>query len=134
VTENEDLARRGWEAFNRRDFDTLLDMVHPDMEWRPAQGPGGVEGEVYRGRDAYRDWLYKELPEVWEDFHAEELEFEDAGDDRVSVSGYVVGTGRGSGAEIRVPFSQLGWFRNGKVIRIDGFLSRDGAREAARLG
>ena len=39
-----------------------------------GSGPGGIEGQVYRGRDAYRDWLYKDLPEVWEDFHAEELE------------------------------------------------------------
>ena len=50
------------------------------------------------------------------------------------LSGYVVGRGRGSGAEIRVPFSQLGWFRDGKVIRIDGFMSREGARGAAGLG
>ncbi len=133
MTENEGLARRGWEAFNRRDFDTLLDMIHPDMEWRPAQGPGGVEGQIYRGRDAYRDWLYKDLPEVWEDFHAEELEVKDTGDGRVIASGYVVGTGRGSGAEVRVPFSQLASFRDGKVVRIDGFLTREGAREAAGL-
>jgi ketosteroid isomerase-like protein len=133
VTENEEIARRGWEAFNRRDFDTVLDLMHPDVEWRPAQGPGGVEGQVYRGRDEYRQWLYHDLPEIWEDFHAEELEFEDAGEGRVIASGYVVGTGRGSGAEVRVPFSQLAWFRDGKVARIDGFMSREGAREAAGL-
>jgi ketosteroid isomerase-like protein len=133
VTELEEVARRAWDAFNRKDFETVLDTLHPDVEWRPAQGPGGMEGQVYRGRDAYRDWLYRDLPEVWEDFHAEEVEIVDAGDDRVVVSGYVVGIGRGSGAEIRVPFSQLGWFHDDKAIRIDGFLSREGAREAAGL-
>jgi ketosteroid isomerase-like protein len=133
VTEHVEMARRGWEAFNRKDFEAVLDMMDPDVEWRPAQGPGGVEGQVYRGRDAYGDWLYKDLPEVWEDFHAEDLEVVDAGEGRVIVSGYVVGTGRGSGAEVRVAFSQLGWFRDGKVVRIEGFMSRAGAREAAGL-
>ncbi len=133
MTEHVEIARRGWEAFNRKDFGTVLDTMHPDVEWRPAQGPGGVEGHVYRGRDAYREWLFKDLPEVWEDFHAEELEVLDAGDGRVIASGYVVGTGRGSGAEVRVPFSQLAWFRDGMVVRIDGFLTHEGARAAAGL-
>jgi len=131
VTEAEDLARRAWEAFNRQDYEALLELVHPDMEWRPAQGPGGIEGQVYLGRDGYRKWLYEDLPEVWENFHAEELEFADTGDGRVMISGYIAGKGRGSGAEIRVPFSQLGWARDGLIVRIDGFLTRDGAREAA---
>ena len=131
MTEAEDLARRAWEAFNRQDYEALLELVHPDMEWRPAQGPGGIEGQVYLGRDGYRKWLYEDLPEVWENFHAEELEFADTGDGRVMISGYIAGKGRGSGAEIRVPFSQLGWARDGRIVRIDGFLTRDGAREAA---
>jgi ketosteroid isomerase-like protein len=133
VIENEELARHAWDAFNRRDFEALLELIHPDMEWRPAQGPGGIEGHVYRGREGYAEWLYKDLPEVWEEYHADELEFTDAGEDRVIVSGYVVGKGRGSGVEIRVPFSQLGWVRDGLIVRIDGFLSRDDAREAAGL-
>ena len=131
MSEAEDLARRAWEAFNRQDYEALLELVHPDMEWRPAQGPGGIEGQVYLGRDGYRKWLYEDLPEVWENFHAEELEFADTGDGRVMISGYIAGKGRGSGAEIRVPFSQLGWARDGLIVRIDGFLTRDGAREAA---
>jgi ketosteroid isomerase-like protein len=133
VTENEELAKRTWEAFNRGDYETVLGNMHPDLEWRPAQGPGGIEGQVYRGRGAYRDWIYNEVPEVWEDFHAEELEYADVGDGRVVITGYIAGKGRGSGAEIRVPFSQLGWTRDGKVIRLDGFTSREGAREAAGL-
>jgi ketosteroid isomerase-like protein len=133
VSEAEQIARRGWEAFNRRDFEAVLGLVDTDMEWRPAQGPGGVEGRTYRGLEAYREWLYKDLPEVWEEFHAEDLEFTDLGDGRVITSGYLTGKGRGSGAEIRVPFSQLGWVRDGKAVRIHAYLSREGAREAAGL-
>ena len=34
-----------------------------------------MEGSVYRGKAAYERWLREELPEVWEDFRGEDLEF-----------------------------------------------------------
>ena len=132
VTENEELAKRAWEAFNRaRLRDRSSETCTPTSNGGRRRAQAGIEGQVYRGRDAYRKWIYNEVPEVWEDFHAEELEYADMGDGRVVITGYIAGKGRGSGAEIRVPFSQLGWTRDGKVIRLDGFMSREGAREAA---
>jgi ketosteroid isomerase-like protein len=44
VTENEELAALGWKHFNARDYEALLQLIHPDVEWRPAQGP-----EAWRG-------------------------------------------------------------------------------------
>src|SRR5688500_14501265 len=70
-----EIARRGWDALNRKDLDAVLAHIHPDVEWRPAQGPGGMEGNVYRGREAYERWLREELPEVWEEFRGEDLDF-----------------------------------------------------------
>ena len=67
--------RRGWEALAHKDFDAVLELIHPDIEWRPALGPGGAEGRVYRGRDAYERWLRTELLEVWEEFRGENLDF-----------------------------------------------------------
>jgi ketosteroid isomerase-like protein len=130
--DNVELARRAWEAFNRRDFDTVLESIDDEFEWRPAQGPGGIEGTVYRGRDAYERWLRSELPEVWEEFRAEDLEFRGLDDERVMVLGYIRAKGRSSGAEVRVPFAQIGWLRDGKAVRLDGFLDHDSALEAAR--
>jgi hypothetical protein len=93
-----------------------------------------VEGRVIRGRDEYRSWLYDEISEVWEEFRGEELEFHELEDGRLVTTGYLVGIGRGSGARVRVPFSQLNWISDGLLARIDAYLDRDGAREAARLG
>jgi len=133
VTENQELAALGWKHFNAGDFEALLELIHPDVEWRPAQGPGGMEGRVIRGREEYRRWL-NELSEVWDEFRAEELEFHDLEDGRLVTIGYLVGVGRGSGARVRVPFSQLNWISDGRLARIDAYLDHDGAREAARLG
>jgi ketosteroid isomerase-like protein len=103
------------------------------VEWRPALGPGGMEGNVYRGKDAYERWLRDELPEVWEDFRGEDLEFRELPDGRVLLLGFIHSRGRASGAEVRVPFGQLAWFRDGQVVRIDAYPDHASALEAAGL-
>jgi ketosteroid isomerase-like protein len=128
-----EIARRGWEALNRQDLDAVLATIHPDVEWRPAQGPGGMEGNVYRGREAYERWLREELPEVWEEFRGENLDFRELPGGRVLLLGYIRGRGRASGAEVRAPFGQLARFRDGSVVEIHGFLDHASALEAAGL-
>ena len=111
----------------------MLSFIHPDMEWRPAQGPGGIEGTVYRGKEAYERWLREELPEVWEQFRGEELEFSELADGRVLLLGRIAARGRGSGVEVHVPFGQLARFRDGLVVQIHGYLDHASALEAAGL-
>jgi hypothetical protein len=48
-----------------------------------------MEGNVYRGRAAYERWLREELPEVWEDFHGEDLEFTDRDGKVVTLQGFM---------------------------------------------
>jgi ketosteroid isomerase-like protein len=128
---NVENARRGWDALNRGDLDTVLSFVHPDVEWRPALGPGGMEGNVYRGKAVYERWLREELPEIWEIFQGEALEFTELPDGRVLLLGYLHSRGRSSGAEVRVPFGQLARFQDGLVIRLDAYPDHASALEAA---
>jgi ketosteroid isomerase-like protein len=107
--------------------------VHPDVEWHPAQGPGGIEGTVIRGRDEYERWVRVDLPESWEEFRGEDLEFTELPDGRVLLLGYIRARGRASGAELRVAFGQLARFEDGLVVELLGFLDHAGARAAAGL-
>jgi ketosteroid isomerase-like protein len=123
--------RRAWQALNRRDFDAVLEYVHPDIEWRPALGPGGAEGRVYRGRDAYERWLRTELLDVWEEFRGENLEFRELPGDRILLLGELVVRGKASGLEIRTPFGQIAYLRDGLAVRLDAFPDHASALEAA---
>ena len=125
--------RRGWEALAHKDFDAVLELIHPDIEWRPALGPGGAEGRVYRGRDAYERWLRTELLEVWEEFRGENLDFRELPGNRVLMLGELVARGKASGVEVRTPFGQLAEVRDGLIFRLHGFAGHDEARRAAGL-
>jgi hypothetical protein len=109
----------------------VLEYTHPDIEWRPALGPGGAEGNVYRGRAAYERWLRTELFEVWDEFRAENLEFRELPGDRVLLLGELVVKGKASGVEIRTPFGQIARLQDGLVIRLDAFSDHESARAAA---
>jgi len=109
----------------------VLSYVHPDVEWHPALGPGGMEGNVYKGKADYERWLREELPEVWEQFRGEDLEFTELPDGRILLLGFLHSRGRASGAEVRVPFGQLAEFREGQVVRLYAFPDHDSARRAA---
>jgi ketosteroid isomerase-like protein len=130
---NLDRARRGWDALNRGDLDTVLSYIDPEVEWRPALGPGGMEGNVYRGKAAYERWLREDLSEVWEEFRGEALDFRELPGERVLLLGFLHSRGRASGAELRVPFGQLAQFRNGLVVRLDAFPDHASALAAAGL-
>jgi ketosteroid isomerase-like protein len=108
--------------------------MHPDLEWRPAQGPGGPEGTVYRGRAEYKRWIHEELVPVWEEFHAEDLEISELPDGRVMMLGHLVGKGRASGIEVRAPFGQIAEIRDGMAYRVTGYPDHESTLAAASLG
>lgn len=70
VKPDADLLRSAYEAFNRRDAETLLAMMHPEVDW-----PNAFEGGRVRGRDNVREYWRK----MWStlDPQIEPLAFED---------------------------------------------------------
>jgi uncharacterized protein len=127
--ENIEAARRGYEAFARRDFDAALDMMDPDIE---AHNPPEVpEAGVQYGREAVRrDW--EQTIELFDDFSIDAQRYFDAGDELVVYLLYR-GRARGSGADVEAQVAHVWTFRNGKAIRLRQYLDRSKALEAAGL-
>jgi hypothetical protein len=52
----EQLLRRAYEAFNARDIDGALALMHPDVDW-----PNGMEGGRELGHDAVRAYWTRQF-------------------------------------------------------------------------
>ena len=116
------------DIWKRRDFDALDEVAVEDFEFLPAIATA-VEGGAVRGKEGSRQF-FAGLDETWESFNIDADEFREVGD-RVVIDGHVRARGRGSGVDIEQPLVMVVWFRDGKVARIQSFLDRDQANEAA---
>src|SRR5262245_45186258 len=128
--ENVELARRAYAAFNRGDLDGMLADFAPTFEYASTGAIPGAGG-VYGGPDGMREflgWLWNEF----ESPRAEIGELIEAGD-QVLASVTLRGRGKQSGAEASWDVWQLWTVRDGKIVRGQGFTSREHALEAAGL-
>jgi len=128
---NVDVARSAYDAWNRDDFEGMLAVVHPEIEWR---GPGdlflGMES-VYRGHAGLREW-WNAAKEPWEYFKSH-IERTLEQDDKVVAVVRFDAVGRESGVEVGLPFVNLIEVRDGLVVKFDAFYTIEEALEAAGM-
>ena len=130
--ENVDLVLQLHRAVIEGDLEALLAGVHPNAEYRAAtQQAIEGEGSVFRGHDGVRRW-FLELHDLYEGIESEILEVHDLGD-RVVVVFLVRGRGTGSGVTLEQTLAQVATLRDGKVMEICEYFSRQDALEAVRV-
>jgi ketosteroid isomerase-like protein len=127
---NVEIVRQAFEAYGRRDVDSIVHYLDPEFELHSAI-VGGAEGAVYWGPNGVRKWL-ADSDESFEELRFEATEFRDLGD-QVLILGHLRARGRESGLEINSPTGWLSTLRGGKLTKSEGFLSWDEALEAAGL-
>jgi ketosteroid isomerase-like protein len=128
--ENVDAFKRGLEAGNRGDVDTLLEVLDPEVAWHSAlHALLGGEGTVYRGHDGVREMI-GDLYEAFDDFQIEISEVRDRGDRTVAI-GRARARGDASGADVEMPIAFVTEFKEGKAISVRAYLDPDEALEAA---
>jgi hypothetical protein len=74
----EQLLGRAYEAFNARDIDGALALMHPDVDW-----PNGMEGGRELGRDAVRAYWTRQFALI--DSHVEPVGFTEDEEGRIVV-------------------------------------------------
>jgi ketosteroid isomerase-like protein len=118
--------RRGYEAFNRGDFDAAVEMAHPDIEFISvgAQPP-------LRGVDQFRAWME---PDAFETQAIEPLELIVAGN-KVLVRQRATARGASSGIEMEIDSWSV-WTLNedGLATRVEGFLHHQSAEAGRAAG
>jgi ketosteroid isomerase-like protein len=119
--------RRLHDAFNRGDFESVVQLVHPDFELVRTGGLSSVKGVA-----ALREWME---PDAIEEQHFEPLDFRVKGD-KVLVRVHATGRGAGSGIKIDVvTYAVYTLDDHGLVKEAQGFLPHEEAEalEAAGL-
>jgi ketosteroid isomerase-like protein len=127
--ENAAAVRRFVDAFNRREISEVLGDADPRIqldEWPEAPG-----ARSYRGPEGVREALDAWF-ETWEWMHVEIEELREVGD-CVFFTLHQRAKGKGSGVEVEIKSWNVYSFGDGKLTRIQLFLDRDQALEAAGL-
>jgi ketosteroid isomerase-like protein len=125
--ENVEIVR---EIFARlRRSESVLDVLSPAVVWEARMGP--EEGQ-HHGVEAVADY-YRRYFGTWENFRVEIEEVRQLPDGRVFVAARDSGRGKQSGVEVEMLVFQIWTLEEGKVVRWQGFPSREQALEAAGL-
>jgi ketosteroid isomerase-like protein len=127
---NVELARRGYEAYNRGDFDAAAADFAPTFEFVTSGAIPGITG-VYEGQEGWKEFVGW-TPSEFESPCFEVHELIDTGS-QVLASVTLRGRGKQSGVEVAWDLWHLWTVRDGQAVRGQAFTSRQEALEAAGL-
>ena len=128
--ENVEIVRRIVDAIEDRRWEEAMRQLAPDIELHGTVG-GLTEGSVWRGPEQVRDF-FEQDSEAWHERRLDTEQFIDAGD-CVVVLLHEFRRGKGSGVEMETDTAMVYEVRDGRVVRIQGYMDRDEALEAAGL-
>lgn len=110
---DEDVLRAAYAAFNARDIDGALELMHTEVDW-----PNAWEGGRVVGREAVRDYWTRQFEEIASAVEPERLEREPDGSIAVTVHQVVRDAKTGEvQADTRVLHRYL--LRDGLIVRMD---------------
>ena len=127
--ENVEIVREAWEAFLEGDRQRSAQVVDPEVEFHGTVG-GLQEGQIAHGQSQIDQRFEAEDLEAWEERRLEAEEFIDAGDN-VVVLLHEYRRGRRSGVELETKTAVVVAVSGGRVVRMQGYMDRGAALEAA---
>jgi ketosteroid isomerase-like protein len=123
-----DIVRRAFAAFNRHDVDGVLEVCHPEIEWRPLRASRART--VYRGREGVERAL-AEVAAEFEEVRNDPRELFAVGD-AVVVVGRLLAKERASGVRLDRPAAWVCTIRDGLVVEMTAHPDGEAALAAAR--
>jgi hypothetical protein len=111
--ENVEAFTRAIEAYNRGDFEAVVEEHDPPVEWHPVllQLLGG-DATVYWGHEGVRE-MSRDLDEAFAELHFEVFEVRGLGDSLIAEC-HLRERGKASGAETETPFTFLVDFKTAR--------------------
>ena len=122
-----DIAQRLFDAFNARDLDGTLALLHPDVVFEPVSGAVLNDGEPYRGHEGMRRY-FADVQDHWSELIVNPVHVRAAGNAVVAL-GHVSGAGA-AGPLRNAPTTWVFKFDGDLVAHIQVFSDERLAREA----
>ncbi len=124
---NIDLTRRGFDAYNSGDYESVIALLHPDVEL-------GADHELlnsgtFTGHEGFMQWSAEWL-EAWEEFRVDANVVKTIGDHFVLVDSHQVARGAGSGIDVEMDVFWAFETEGGKLRRMHLYASRERALKA----
>jgi ketosteroid isomerase-like protein len=127
--QNVEVVRAAYAAWNERQLEAAMDLVHPDIEVvQDSAIPGAITAT---GRRAFSAWL-ESFFETWESFELEPTAIRQVGD-RVVVVADIRARGRTTGVPVETQIAHVLTLREGLVARWQSYTNPAEALEAVGL-
>jgi ketosteroid isomerase-like protein len=124
MSENVELMRRWFDAFNARDVEAAVAVCDPSGVFISTMAVGGAA--VYQGHEGMRSY-FADHAEAWGDqIHLEPEAFFDLGERTLAFS-VAQGRGRHSGAEVVMAIASAARWRKGLMVYLKGYARREEA-------
>ena len=124
---------RAWDSLEAGDLDAFMEVVSdevaPDVEFSSGIGTG-VGGGTYKGVEGIREW-FSEVLNISRARSWAERRYEAFGDDVLLFFSELELIGAASEVPVSNETGAVFQYRNGRVIRIDSFMSHREAQEFA---
>jgi ketosteroid isomerase-like protein len=128
AAEDVQVVESWYEAYNARDLERLLELMHEDVDLTSA-GMSGVEGASHIGHHGMRRY-FADLWETWEDPRVEVEHLLDRGE-VVVMLGLTTGRGRLSGVDATFPVATVIRVEEGRIRHYRTYREWSEALEAA---
>ena len=129
TTENVDIVRRAFEAWNASDLDGVIALVHPELEFVPFRSQ--LDGSPYSGAEGMRQFA-RDAAEEWEYLRIAPDDFREAGAQVLMLGSYHA-RGRASGVDVEFPAAWVARLRDGRIEYLRSYSDRDAAFQAVGL-
>src|SRR5438477_2778651 len=126
MSQNSELTRKGYEAWNNDDRDAWLETLHPDVEFSTS-GVWPDFDPIYHGHEGLAEF-WRAMHEAWGEFRIDIEQMDEDGDSFVLALRFR-GTGVGSGVKVDLRFANAIRIHEGLEFRIVSRRTVEEARE-----
>ncbi|MGZ5326477.1 MAG: nuclear transport factor 2 family protein [Solirubrobacterales bacterium] len=124
------VAELGYTAFSAGDLETLLKLCHEEIEVTVAPGQA-IGAGTHNGHQGYREW-YERCRESFDDLKVQVLDVLPIGARHLVVVVKLAATGKESGSPVEMESGNMLGFRDGNVIALHVYATREEAVAAAK--